>query len=139
MTMTTAERLAIHDLLSRAAYGLDAHDLALLEQCFAPDAKMLVRIARSETIGPFEGRQAIMKLMTDTLAAQTDTRRHVITNIFFESAEASVATVVSNLTLFSIEHGEISVISSGIYRDRIVRHNDGWQFAERHLDLDLPF
>lgn len=137
--LNTADKLAINELLGRAAYGLDARDLELLEQCFAADATMLVKIAGHPPVGPFEGRAAIMKLMTDTLAAQTDTRRHVISNIFFETGDAATATVVSVLTLFSVEHGEISVISSGIYRDTVVNSSDGWQFAERLLDLDLPF
>lgn len=138
-TMTAAEKLAIHELLSRAAYGLDERDLGVLEQCFAADAKMLVRIAASETIGPFEGRQAILKLMTDTIAARSDTRRHVISNIFFESEADAAATVISNVTLFSVDHGQISTITSGIYRDVVVKENGDWKFSERHLNLDLPF
>jgi hypothetical protein len=47
--------------------------------------------------------------------------------------------VVSSVVVFSVEHGKINVIISGIYRDDVVKGSDGWQISHRHLDLDLPF
>ncbi len=137
--MKSSDKLAIHELLSRAAYGFDQRKLDVLKQCFTVDASMLVNITGSGEVGPFEGREAIMQLMSDTLAAQTDVRRHVISNFFFEAEGNSAATVVSSLVVSSVENGEINVIISGIYRDEVVIEDGDWRISHRHLDLDIPF
>jgi len=137
--MKSSDKLAIHELLSRAAYAFDERQLDVLEQCFTEDASMLVDITGVGEVGPFEGREAIMQLMSDTLAAQTDVRRHVISNFFFESEKKKAGRVVSSLVVFSVENGDINVIISGIYRDDVVRKNGGWRIKHRRLDLDLPF
>lgn len=137
--MKSSDKLAIQELLSRAAYAFDERKLDILESCFTPDASMLIDITGVGEVGPFDGREAIMQLMTDTIAAQTDVRRHVISNFFFESEKKKSARVISSVVVFSVENGEINVIISGIYRDDVVRAEGQWQIAHRHLDLDLPF
>ena len=137
--METRDKLAIYELLSRAAYGLDEHDLVLIEQCFAPGANMVVDIADGPTVGPFEGRDAIMKLMSDSIAAQTDKRRHVVSNVFFDAEGDAEATVVSNLTLFSTEDGVNRLVTTGVYRDRVTKVDGEWLIAMRELNLDLPY
>ena len=137
--MKSADKLAIHELLSRAAYSFDERQLDVLEQCYTADASMLVDITGVGEVGPFQGREAIMQLVSDTLAAQTDVRRHVISNFFFESEEKKAARVVSSLVVFAVENGEINVIISGIYRDDVAKENGEWRIAQRRLDLDLPF
>jgi hypothetical protein len=137
--MKTKQKIAIQELLSRAAYYFDMHDISKLESCFAEDANMLVNIANGDTFGPFEGREAIMGLMSGTLAVQTDTRRHVICDMFFESEGNQQATVVSTLLLSSVEAGEISLVTSGVYRDTVINVAGEWLFANRDLDLDMPF
>jgi hypothetical protein len=100
---------------------------------------MLVNITGSGEVGPFEGREAIMQLMSDTLAAQTDVRRHVISNFFFEAERKKAATIVSSLVVSSVENGVINVIISGIYRDDVVKDDGEWRISHRHLNLDIPF
>ncbi len=137
--MKSSDKLAIHELLSRAAYAFDERQMDVLEQCFTAEASMLVDITGVGEVGPFEGREAIMQLMSDTRAAQTDVRRHVISNFFFESEKKKSGRVVSSLLVFSVENGEIKVIISGIYRDDVTRSDGAWRISHRRLDLDLPF
>ncbi len=137
--MKSSDKLAIHELLSRAAYAFDERQLDVLEQCYTIDASMLIDITGVGEVGPFEGREAIMQLRSDTLAAQTDVRRHVISNFFFESEKKKAARVVSSLVVFAVENGEINVIISGVYRDDVVRKDGAWRIKHRRLDLDLPF
>ncbi len=137
--MKSSDKLAIHELLSRAAYCFDERKLDVLGQCFTVAASMLLNITGSGEVGPFEGREAIMQLMSDTAAAQTDVRRHVISNFFFEAEGNRAATVVSSLVVSSVENGEINVIISGIYRDEVVKEGGDWRISHRHLDLDIPF
>jgi len=137
--MKANDKLVIHELLAQAAYSFDERQLDVLEACFTAEASMLVNITGTGEVGPFEGREAIMGLMSATLDAQTDVRRHVISNMFFESEGKKKARVVSSLVVFSVEHGKIDVIISGVYRDDVVKVENSWKISHRHLDLDLPF
>lgn len=139
MTLSVEEKLAIHELLSRAAYGLDVRDLDLLANSFAEDAQFSMRIGGGDLVGPFETREGIMKLMTDSMAEQTDQRRHVVSNIFFDGERDGNPVVVSNLTLMATEDEEIVLMSAGVYRDVVVRVGGDWQILDRYLELDKAY
>ncbi len=138
MGLNVEQKLAIHELLGRGALAYDERDLPTLESGFTEDASLSMRIAGGDLIGPFEGRAAIMKLFTDSMAEQNDVRRHVVSNIFFdESGEHPIA--VSNLTLFATEDGVISLLTAGIYRDTLVQVDGDWRIANRHIELDKSY
>ena len=138
MSLSVEQKLLIHELLGRAALAYDERDMATLEAGLAANATMSMRIADGDLIGPFEGREAIMKLFADSMAQQNDVRRHVVSNIFFdESGEHPVA--VSNLTLLATENGEIQLLSAGIYRDTLIEEDGSWRILRRHIDLDKPY
>ena len=137
--LNAEEKQAISELLSRAAFAYDEKDIEMLSASFSVDAQFTMRIADGDLIGPFEGREGIMKLMIDSMDQQTDKRRHVISNIFFESSQDNNVSVVSNLTLFATENGEIQLLSAGIYHDSVVKINNNWEVYRRHLDLDKSY
>ena len=137
--MKNKHKLAIQELMSRAAFGLDMRNLEMLAAGFAVDAEFTLRIAGGDLVGPFEGREGIMELMTGSMAEQTDQRRHNISNLYFEKEGNKSAVVISNLTLFATENDEVRLITTGVYRDEVVRVGDDWQLQHRHLDLDLPY
>jgi len=137
--MDAGLKLEVHELLSRAAYALDEQDLEMLGACFAPEAEFRMQIAGNPPIPPFVGHAAIMELMRNAMATQTDKRRHVVSNIFFAAEGDSEVRVVSNLTLFGTENGVIRLISTALYRDRAVRRDGRWLLAERSIELDLPY
>jgi len=138
MSLSTEDKLAIHELLARSAYAFDEQDLGMLEACFTPDAVFSILIKDSDMIGPFEGRQAVMKLYSDSMDAQTDVRRHVASNMFFKS-ESGDPQIISNLTLFATENATTSLLAVGVYQDTVRRTDDGWRILKRHLDLDGPY
>ena len=137
--MKLEDKLQIHELLGRAAHGYDERQVDMLEACFAEDAVMAIRIAGGDLIGPFRGRAGIMKLMSDSMAAQTDKRRHVISNLFFVEEGADKAKLSSNLSLFAVENGAARLITTGVYTDEVGRRNGTWQILNRHLDLDAGY
>jgi hypothetical protein len=138
VALTVEHKLAIHELLGRAALAYDERDLPTLESGFTEDASLSMRIAGGDLIGPFEGREAVMKLFTDSMAEQKDVRRHVVSNIFFdESGEHPVA--ISNLTLVATENGEIALLTAGIYRDTLVQVDGAWRISNRHIELDKSY
>jgi ketosteroid isomerase-like protein len=138
MSLSAEDKLAIHELLARSAYAYDEQDLKMLEACFTEDAVFSILIKGSDMIGPFEGREAIMKLYGDSMAVQTDVRRHVTSNMFFKS-ESGDPLIISNLTLFATEGGSTKLLSAGVYQDTVKHTNDGWRIIRRHLDLDSPY
>lgn len=144
--MTTAarrlasdERLAILDLVSRAAWGYDEARLEVVTKCFAADAVMTVAVAGVETPTRVEGRDAIVGLIRSAIASQNDQRRHLVSNVFFESDGAAEPIVVSTLALVVVANGAARVLSCGTYRDVMVREDDTWRIRRRDLALDLPY
>lgn len=138
MSLSADDKLAILDLLSRSAYAFDERKLDMLERCFAVDAAFSIQIKDADLMGPFEGRDAIMDLYRGSMAAQTDVRRHVVSNAFFDSDTAD-PVVFSNLTLFATEHGEPRLLATGVYRDVCCQRDGVWVIHRRHLDLDSPY
>jgi len=138
MKLSVEQKLDIHELLGRAAYAYDERDMAALQNCFSATAVMSMRIAGGDLIGPFEGRDAIMGLMSNSMAQQSDVRRHVVSNIFFDPGSEQ-PVVVSNLTLVATENGTAALLAAGIYRDALVEEDGTWRIASRHVELDSPY
>ena len=138
MNINFEEKLEIHELLNRAAYAYDEREVGMLEACFAKQASFSMRIAGGSLIGPFESKNGIMSLMTGSMAEQNDVRRHVISNIFFDVADDKIV-VISNLTLMATENEAIQLLSSGIYRDQVIKESGQWCIANRYLELDKPY
>lgn len=139
MSVSLEDKLAIHELLSRSAYALDVHDADMLANTFAENANFSMRIGGGDLVGPFVNRSGIMELMTGSMEEQTDQRRHVVSNIYFDGEEDGNPVVVSNLTLMATEHGEIALISAGVYRDTVTRADGEWRLLNRYLELDKPY
>jgi len=137
--MDATQKLKIHELLGRAAYAFDERDIVMLQECFSPEATMVVKIADGQTFGPFDGREAIMALMTATLDSQTDMRRHTISNFIFEEEGNDRARILSTVVVTSAENGEIKLVTSGVYDDVVTRADGRWQIADRKLKLELGF
>lgn len=133
-------RAEIENTLGRASWGYDENDVDLIAAQFTENATMTMQIGRDgDTIGPFDGREAIRTLHADSLAAQTDQRRHNLSNLVIVKETADSASTTTNLTLLSIEGGALRTISSGWYRDELVKRGDAWLIASRHIYLDLPY
>lgn len=133
------DRADIENVFNRYSLAYDKPDLDEMEACFTPDAVMSMRIAGGDLIGPFEGRDAIMTLMRDSLASQSDQRRHLTTNLVLRSQTESSASTESYLTLISVADGALTVLSTAVYVDELVKRDGQWLFTKRHIELDLPY
>ncbi|MFT5929212.1 MAG: 3-phenylpropionate/cinnamic acid dioxygenase small subunit [Candidatus Azotimanducaceae bacterium] len=138
MSLSFEQKLAIHELLARAAYAYDERDMTMLENSFSKGASFSMRIAAGDLVGPFDGREAIMGLMRGSMDDQTDVRRHVISNIFFDDKNGET-TVISNLTLVATDKGDIQLLTSGVYHDAVVEEGGVWCISRRHIDLDKAY
>ncbi|MFL4477315.1 nuclear transport factor 2 family protein [Paeniglutamicibacter sp. ORCA_105] len=134
---TMTDRIAIETLLNTYSLAYDSRDLATMESCFAADAVFSMQIAGQEPVS-FDGRATIMKLMTDSMASQTDQRRHINSNLLV-SEEDGVVRTTSYLTLVATEGNQIQLLSSGVYRNEIVEDGGVLRFRRLHLDLDKSY
>ncbi|GGO20506.1 hypothetical protein GCM10010116_41170 [Microbispora rosea subsp. aerata] len=133
------DRGAIENVLSRYSLAYDENDMEEMADCFTEDAVLTMRIQDGDLIGPFEGREAIVKLMEDSLAAQNDRRRHLTTNLIVRETGDGTATAVSYLTLIAIQDQKLNVLSTAKYDDELVRRDGVWRLSRRHIALDLPY
>lgn len=129
----------IEFVIGNWAYGYDERDVPRMVASFTEDASMEIDIAGIETKGPFIGRDAVIKDMTDHHELEKYTTRHVTTNIVIEPVSDDEARVSSYLTLFVIDQHVTSLQATGVYRDRFVRDEQGWRIAYRHLTLDAHY
>jgi ketosteroid isomerase-like protein len=134
-----ADKQAITELLNKGGYAYDTGDVDFLTDMFTEDGRFELSITGVGPVGPFEGREAVRKLFADSLESQSDQRRHVVTNIFFEDETDDSITAYSYLVLITVKDGALDVISSGVYRDTVVRDGDAWRIKLRNLALDLPY
>lgn len=137
--MEAADRVAIQEVLARSAYALDERQLEMLEDTFSSNATLVIDIAGADAEMSFAGREAIMGLMTTSMAEQSDQRRHVVTNVFIENEQGDRAVVVSNVTITSVENGAIRLVTSGLYRDEVLREDGVWRIAHRRIELDMAY
>lgn len=135
-----ADRQQILDVLADYAWANDAKDEAVINAVFADDARFALTIEGSdETIGPFQGREAIANFIYPTITAQTDQRRHVIPNIRFLEETDQTAKVRAYLVLNVIDDGALEVKSTGVYTVDFGLRDGGWKITSMDLALDLPF
>lgn len=137
--MDSAQKSAILELLARSAYAYDEREVEMLKDTFSEDASFVIDIAGVDGEITVEGREAIMGLQTGAMDEQSDQRRHVVTNAFFTSEGDTGATVVSNLTITSVENGAIRLVTSGLYRDEVALEDGQWRIASRRINLDMPY
>ena len=134
-----ADREAIRDMMGKGGWAYDTPDVDYLADMFTEDGVFDLAIDGMGQVGNFVGRENIRKLYEDSLEEQDDQRRHVVTNIFFEEEDDTSATVVSYLVLITIKEGQLNVISSGVYTDKVVLDGDTWRIKHRDLYLDMPY
>lgn len=134
-----ADRCAIENTLANWALGYDQREPERMASCFTPDADLEMDIGGAETMGPYVGRDEVMKHFTDHHAIQTDQRRHITTNVVVDEETDDTASVVSCLTLLVVEDNVIRLQASGLYRDRFVLTDGGWKIKHRRIELDLHY
>jgi hypothetical protein len=126
---------AIVTLFARYAAANDWPDQSLLESCFTEDATFELHIAGADSLGPFNGRAAIVDFFMPILNAQTDTRKHVISNYNLKSDRH----VNAYLSLFATANGKTELKSAGLYETEIVESESGPRFSAMTLSLDSGF
>jgi 3-phenylpropionate/cinnamic acid dioxygenase small subunit len=135
-----ADRAKIADLWGDYGAGNDQRDFDLLESCFTEDASFTVHIAGGDTVGPLQPRKDVTEFFRAALGAQTDRRRHVLTNFRYLEEGADRAQVAAYLSLIVTDlQGATVTKSAGVYDTEVVLDQGSWRFRSVVLDLDAPF
>lgn len=134
-----ADRHAVAELLAGYAAANDLRDVALIGECFTSDGAFTLHIAGGQTIGPLEPRDELVAFFGAAFGAQSDQRRHVVTNIRLLESDDDRARVEAYLTLIVTDGGTTTLQSAGCYDTEVVRDGTGWRFRAMTLFLDSPF
>ena len=134
-----ADRAKITDLWGDYGAGNDQRDFDLLESCFTEDASFTVHIAGGGTVGPLQPRKDVMEFFRAALGAQTDRRRHVLTNFRYLAESTDRVLMTAYLSLVVTDQGTTVTKSAGVYDTEIALDQDRWRFRSIVLDLDAPF
>jgi hypothetical protein len=125
-----ADRLAVAELMTRYAYGIDAQDRQMLASVFAPDA-----VAEYVAVGPspfvlderLEGFEAIYGWLSRVLGGrEPGFPRHYMANPLVE--------LEGDRARLRVYQHNWNISSGGVYTVEAVRTSDGWRIARLHLD-----
>ena len=134
----TAARLLVCERIARYCWAYDERRAELLADCFTEDAIWEGDVLGKVAIGPFEGRDAIVRWLTGFWPHQHDQRRHMILNTIVEAQQADAATTLSYLLLMSSNGQAAKLETTGFYRVSY-RLEDQWRIARLAAGFDAPF
>ena len=130
---------AIAELITRYVNLLDVRDWEAVAALYTEDGRLSRPTAPDQFIA---GRAAILASLKTRPPGAT---RHVCANVLVTVQGEALATATSQLLLYTgnaVDTGGLPVLSTpaplvGSFRDRMVRTEQGWRFAERRGSLDF--
>lgn len=138
---TTLEELADRDLARESAlrysYAYDERRLDVLRSLLTADAKFSISISGTEAQS-VEGRDTVVKWLSDIMESQDDQRRHVVSNVIIESISAERAVIVTYLAIFSAKV-TAELATTGFYRFDLEKQDSVWRISHIFDGLDRPF
>lgn len=134
-----AERLLVIERLHRYCLGYDERRADRLGNCFTEDGVWEGSVTGRVKIGPFRGRAAIVKWLTEFWPHQRDQRRHMVLNTIVESQSPTEARTLSYLLLLSSNGEQARFETMGFYRLNLRREPDAWRIAHFFAGFDAPF
>lgn len=126
MALSPADRIELHELFARYAYCIDTRDWTGLAKIFTTDAEFTVDVSNVHMRGVDEIIHFMAEVANHPVA-------HHITNIFVDETDRGA---VSNGRLMGV--GRKGHVSTGHYRDEVVRTPDGWRVHRRSFTMTNP-
>jgi ketosteroid isomerase-like protein len=130
---------AVNNLLSSFAWGLDSQSPDRVLACYAPGATYSITTVDGATIGPYVGHDAIRAHLESTIGAQTDVRRHVITNVRLGETTDGVLEVFAYLSLMVTDQQVLKATATGIYTFHVQTDEGELRLQESNVTLDGGF
>ncbi len=129
----------IQQVVFRYGWAFDDRRPEILEQCFTKDASWEGRVMGETTVGPFIGREEVMRWLTRFWRYQKDQRRHIYTNLIVDEIDGDEAVAYAYLQLMGSSRASSAIESVGFIRARLRRGQSGWQIREFLAGFDSPF
>jgi hypothetical protein len=133
------DRLLITERIYRYGWSFDERNPELLGDCFTADGVWEGRIMGEVSVGPFEGRSAIVHWLSDFWLQQFDQRRHVFTNVTVDDLTATTATAHAYLLLTRSANATMTSVTVGPYRLLMAKDAGVWRIARLIGGFDVPF
>ncbi|WP_192497215.1 nuclear transport factor 2 family protein [Gulosibacter chungangensis] len=127
------DRVGIDDAINAYSQALDQREWALLDELFTPDAR-IVLLDRNVLYDPQSLVAALSKNDATRLGGQ-----HLVgkSHTRIDGVRADAVTEVFWTTLQTTTDPEkfLLIRGTGIYRDKLVKGENGWRIADRELAL----
>lgn len=134
-----SDRAAFCERIARYCWAYDERRADRLRECFTPDAIWEGSVLGQVSIGPFEGREAIVDWLGKFWPHQRDQRRHMLLNTIVEEQTDVTAITLSYLLLMASTGEVVSMESMGFYRTVYRRQDLDWQISRLTAGFDKPF
>jgi epsilon-lactone hydrolase len=128
--LSVEDRFEIQQLYARYSHTIDRGESLAWAECFTKDGQWI----SGRTV--LKGREMLARFARNSLAF-FGAYRHVQTNILVEATPDGAKG--SSYLMFmkpSDTGGPPNILSTAVYRDRLVRTGDGWRFSEREAITD---
>ncbi|GAA3513312.1 hypothetical protein GCM10022234_05030 [Aeromicrobium panaciterrae] len=134
MAISIEDRLAIHDLYSTWCVTIDDGDAVAWADTFTDDATFKLTTHPVEAIG----RDAILEMGKSVYEHDQGLNRHLCYNILLTEDGDAIRGRADAIVLELRTGGDVRIIKTSRYADRIVKGPKGWAFAERVMTWDTP-
>lgn len=137
--MDAMDHEEIRQLLARYNFAVDLGEVEAWADCFTDDGVFRCTPEAGPLTGRHEGREALVAYARRHYELNKGRARHWNWNLQIEG-DGQTATMRCYLAALSASTGDQppAVRVTGIYRDRLVKVDGRWRFAERHIHLDPP-
>jgi SnoaL-like domain len=136
----TGAMALISDTLNRYAFAVDSLKPRMMLDTFTENARLEASGASNAPPHPLVGRAAIVDFILAGRRAQSDKRRHFVTNLWIEELTDDRAVVHSYFMITIVGQAGVQLKSTGEYVDEMVREHDGfWRTAIKRVVLDAPY
>ena len=127
MKISTADRLAIHELLALYGHLIDDREFLRLQEIFTKDAEFDLSLYGGMN---YSGLEAIITMMQES---EEHPLAHHTSNIVI-STDGEAVSVKSK----GIGVGYKGRVGSVIYRDVLINTEKGWRIQQRSVELRQP-
>jgi hypothetical protein len=124
--------------MSRFLLGVDEQDAGMIRSTLTEDAETCMFLDGVK-MGPPPGREGVVGYLEEFWKAQTDQRRHVLSNAIVESESPGAAVLAFYLTLYATKDRKLRPVATGRYRVHFVSTDGVERIRSIELVLDGPF
>ncbi len=139
MTLSTQDRLEIHELYARYCHYFDAGEADRWAELYTPNATFVAEATGTAPARELRGTAELAALVRNGHQDAYAKRRirHEITNIVVEGTETGARGNAYWMVVRVGDNQPPQVTITGRYVDELVRGADGWRFQSKRILRDV--